>query len=63
MIVYSVVLCVCCRPVLLGVLRRWSEFSVWIVVQLVLLYSEDDMVVMPGDIGVHCLALWSGYLC
>ena len=25
---------------------RWSEFSAWIVVQVVLLYSEDDMVVM-----------------
>ena len=24
---------------------RWSEFSAWIVVQVVLLYSDDDMVV------------------
>ena len=49
MIVCSVVLCVCCRSVLVDGLS------------LVLLYSEDDMVVMSGDVG--CLALWSGYLC
>ena len=44
---------------------RWSEFSAWIVVQVVLLYIEDDMVVMSGDlaVGVRCLALSSGYLC
>ena len=44
---------------------RWSEFSAWIVFQAVLLYSEDDMVVMLGDVGfdVRCLALWSGCLC
>ena len=30
---------------------RWSEFSAWIVFQVVLLYSEDDMVVMSGDVG------------
>ena len=30
---------------------RWSEFSAWIVVQVVLLYSEDHMVVMSGDVG------------
>ena len=44
---------------------RRSEFSAWIVVQVVLLYSEDDMVVMSGDlaVGVCCLALWSGYGC
>ena len=52
MIVYSVVLCVCCRSVLLVVLvYRWSEFSAWIVFQVVLLYSEDDIVVMSGDVG------------
>ena len=28
----------------------WSEFSAWIVFQVVLLYSEDDMVVMSGDV-------------
>ena len=32
----------------------WSEFSAWIVVQIVLLYSEDDMVVMSGDVGCWC---------
>ena len=48
---------------------RWTEFSAWIVFQVVLLYSEDDMVVMSGDgvsfqfVDVRCLALWSGYLC
>ena len=44
---------------------RWSEFSARIVVQVVLLHSEDDMVVMLGDVGVdvRCLALWPGYLC
>ena len=30
---------------------RWFEFSTWIVFQVVLLYSEDDMVVMSGDVG------------
>ena len=40
---------------------RWSESSAWIVVQVVLLYSEDDMVVMSA-VCVRCLALWSGYL-
>ena len=33
---------------------RWSEFSAWIVFQVVLLYSEDDMVVMSGDVGCWC---------
>ena len=30
---------------------RWCEFSARIVFQVVLLYSEDDMVVMSGDVG------------
>ena len=30
---------------------KWSKFSAWIVVQVLLLYSEDDMVVMSGDVG------------
>ena len=29
---------------------RWSEFSAWIVFRVVQLYSEDDMVVMSGDV-------------
>ena len=33
---------------------KWSEFNTWIVVQIVLLYSEDDMVVMSGDVGCWC---------
>ena len=32
---------------------RWSEFSAWIVIQVVLLYSDDDMVLM-GDVGCGC---------
>ena len=51
MIVYSVVLCVCCRSVLLVILVGGLEFSAWIVFHVVLLYSENDMVVMSGDIG------------
>ena len=50
MIVYSVVLCVCCRSALLVILVG-GLFSAWIVFQVVLLYSEDDMVVMSGDVG------------
>ena len=46
----------CCIVCLLSVCivmsnGRWYEFSAWIVVQVVLLYSEDDMVVMSGDVG------------
>ena len=46
----------CCIVCLLSVcivssIGRWSEFSAWIVFQVVLLYSEDDMVVMSGDVG------------
>ena len=52
MTVCSVVLCVYCR----------SEFSAWIVFQVVLLYSEDDMVVMLV-VDVRCFALWLGCLC
>ena len=33
---------------------RWSEFSAWIVVQVVLLYIEVDMVVISGDVGYWC---------
>ena len=33
-----------------------------VVFQVVLLYSEDDMVVM-SVVDVRCLALWSGCLC
>ena len=29
---------------------RRSEFIAWIVFQVVMLYSEDDMVVMSGDV-------------
>ena len=46
----------CCIVCLLSVcivrrIGRWSDLSAWIVVQVVLLYSEDDMVVMSGDVG------------
>ena len=46
----------CCIVCLLSVcivmsIGRWSEFSAWIVVHVVLLYSKDEMVVMPGDVG------------
>ena len=46
----------CCIVCLLSIcivsnIGRWSEFSAWIVFQVVLLYSEDDMVVMSGDVG------------
>ena len=46
----------CCIVCLLSVcivsnISRWSEFSAWLVFQVVLLYSEDDMVVMSGDVG------------
>ena len=46
----------CCIVCLLSVCivsndGRWSEFSAWIVFQVVLLYSEDDMVVISGDVG------------
>ena len=46
----------CCIVCLLSVcivsnIGRWSEFSAWIVFQVVLLYSENDMVVMSGDVG------------
>ena len=34
---------------------RWAEFSAWIVVYVVLLYSVDDMV-MSGDVG--CCVVW-----
>ena len=49
----------CCIVCLLSVcivsnIGRWSEFSAWIVFQVVLLYSEDDMVVMSGDVGCQC---------
>ena len=45
----------CCIVCLLSVcivsnIGRWPEFSAWIVFQVVLLYSEDDMVVMSGDV-------------
>ena len=48
----------CCTVCLLSVcivsnIGRWSEFSAWIVLQVVLLYSEDDMV-MSGDVGCCC---------
>ena len=33
---------------------RWSEFCAWIVFQVVLLYSEDDVVVMSRDVGCWC---------
>ena len=29
---------------------RWSKVSAGIVFQVVMLYSEDDMVVMSGDV-------------
>ena len=53
----------CCMVCLLSVcivrsIGRWSEFSAWIVVQVVLLYSEDDMVVMSGDVGCWCALFW-----
>ena len=51
MIVYSVVLCVCYRSVLVSNIGRGSEFSAWIVFQVVPLYREDAMVVMSGDVG------------
>ena len=51
MIVYSVVLCVCCRSCIVSNIGRWSESSAWLVCQVVMLYSEDDMVVMSGDVG------------
>ena len=46
----------CCIVSLLSVcivsnIGRWSEFSAWIVFQVVLLYSEDGMVVMSADVG------------
>ena len=46
----------CCIVCLLSVcivsnIGRWSEFSAWIAFQVVLLYSEDDMVVMSGGVG------------
>ena len=46
----------CCSVCLLSVciissIGRWSEFSAWIVFQVVLLLSEDAMVVMSGDAG------------
>ena len=49
----------CCIVCLLSVcivrsIVRWSEFNAWIVVLVVLLYSEDDMVVMSGDVGCWC---------
>ena len=54
---------VCCIVGLLSVcivssIGRWSEFSAWIVFQVVLLYSEDDMVVISGDVSCWC-ALFS----
>ena len=57
----------CCIVCLLSVciasnIGRWSEFSAWIVFHVVLLYSEDDMVVMSG-VDVRCLAFWLGCLC
>ena len=56
MIIYSVVLCVLCvcSVCIVSSIGRWSEFSAWIVVQDVLLYSEDDMVVISGDVGCWC---------
>ena len=34
---------------------RWSVFSAWIVVQVVLLYNEDDTEVMSGDVSCWCV--------
>ena len=33
---------------------RCSEFSAWIVFQVVLLESKDDMVMMSGNVGCWC---------
>ena len=46
----------CCIVCLLSVcivsnIGMWSEFSTWIVFQVVLLYSDDDMVMISGDVG------------
>ena len=37
---------------------KWSEVSAGIVVQGVLLYSEDDMVVIPGDVWLLVCVVW-----
>ena len=51
MTVCSVVLCVLLSGCIVSNIGRGSEFRAWIVFQVVLLYSEDDMVVMSGDFG------------
>ena len=41
----------CLWNIIVSNIGRWSDFSAWIVFQVVLLYSEDDIVVMSGDVG------------
>ena len=54
MIVFCCIVClvsVCIQLTIVSNIGKWAEFSAWIVFQVVLLYSEDDMVVMSGDVG------------